>query len=244
MRRVLLFCCTLLLAACGAQSDIKGADLLEAARINTQLGIDYMRKGQMDMALDKLKRAVDQDPNLAIAHSSLAFVYSRHGENELAEKEYRKALSLDSENASVRNNFGVFLCGQGKIAEAERYFLEAAQDKRYATPEAAWTNAGVCLRKSDPDKAERYFRAALEINREFPDALSQMAWLSYQKHDYWRARAFVQRYELVGQTTPETLWIGALTERQLGDNAAADKYEKRLKTEFPESEEAAKLLKK
>ena len=36
------------------------ADYTEAARINTQLGIDYMRKGETDRALSKLQRAVEQ----------------------------------------------------------------------------------------------------------------------------------------------------------------------------------------
>lgn len=223
-----------LLSACSASSDIKGANLAEAARINTQLGIDYMRKGQNNLALEKLKRAVEQDPEYAIAQSSLAFVYSRNGDAKLAERHYRKALALDAQNPAARNNFGVFLCGIGRTAEAEQLFAEAAQDRRYATPEAAWTNAGVCVRKSDPEKAERYFRAALELNKEFPDALAAMAGLSYQNQDYWRARAFIQRFERAGTHNAETLHIAAATETALGDRTAAQKYEQRLKREYPE----------
>ena len=241
-----LFLSALLLGACAAdqsKSDIKGANPTEAARINTQLGIDYFRRGELDSALLKLKRAISEDPNLPLAHSSLALVYSRLGENEQAEKEYRKALSLEQQNPEARNNFGVFLCAQGKLAEADRYFLDAAQDPHYTTPEAAWTNAGVCLRKTDPDKAEKYFRNALAANREFPDALANMAWLTFQKDDWWRTRAFIQRFELVGQPTAEILWLGAQTERKLGAIAVAKSYEQKLRTEFPESEEAAKLPK-
>jgi type IV pilus assembly protein PilF len=238
-----VFCVALCLSACGGNSDVKSANLAEAARINTQLGIDYMRKGEMDLAEEKLKRAIEDDPGMAQAHSTLAYVYSRRGDSVLAEKEYRKALSLDSENPSARNNFGVFLCGQGKLDEAEGYFLGAAKDPHYTTPEAAWTNAGVCLRKADMDKAERYFRAALEINHDFPDALANMAWISCKKKDWWRASAFLQRYEQVGAATPESLWVGAQTTSNLGDKAAANKYIKRLKTEFPESDEAGQVSK-
>lgn len=226
----------------GAQIPKAQTNLAEAARLNTQMGIDYMRKGEDEIALQKLKRALDQEPKFALAHSTIAVLYARRGETELAEQHYRRALSLDAQNASARNNFGVFLCGQGKTAEAEKYFLLAAKDRSYATPEAAWTNAGVCARRvPDLDKAETYFREALKLNEKFSDALAQMAWLSFQKRDYWRTRAFLQRYEVVGRPTPETLWIGARTEAALGDTVAARGYEAKLRKEFPESDEARRL---
>lgn len=231
------------LAACSVRSDIKGANLQEAARINTQMGVDYYSRGDNDLALEKLKRATEQDPKLVGAHASLALVYVALGNDKLAEKSYRKALSLDSDNGDVENNFGVFLCARNRASEAERYFVAAAQSKKYATPAAAWTNAGVCFRTLDPERSERYFRAALEINPAFPDALANMAWLMYQKRDYWRARAFLQRYELASKLNAEMLGIGLQIERELGDTAAIQRYERRLRSEFPQSEQAVKLLK-
>jgi len=216
-------------------------DYAEAARLNTQLGIDYARQGQDDLALEKLKRALDQDPRLADAHSTIAFVYARRGDDELADRHYRRALDL-TPDALVKNNYGVFLCAHQRADEAARYFREAAQDKAYRTPEVALTNAGVCARKKpDLDGAERDFRAALQINPGFADALAQMAWLTYQRKDYLRSRAFLQRYQQVGAPTPETLLIGALTEHALGDTVAARAYEQRLRKEFPESEESGNL---
>jgi len=218
-------------------------NLKEAARLNMHLGVDYMRKGELEIALEKLKRAIEQDPDLAPAHSSIAFVYARKGDNERAEAHYREALDLNSEDPSTMNNFGVFLCGMGELKEAEKLFLEAARTSDYPTPEAAWTNAGVCARKKpDLDKAETYFREALAVNPQFPDALAQMAWITYQKKDYLRARAFLQRYESGSKPTAETLWVGARTERALGDRVAALSYERRLKTQFPESPETYDLM--
>lgn len=243
MKRALLAVFVLALAACGGgvKSDVKGANPQEAARINTQMGIDYYSRGDADLALEKLKRAVQQDPNLVIAHSTLALVYVALGNDKLAEKSYRKALSLDSDNGDVDNNFGVFLCARNRALEAEKYFTAAAQSRKYATPAAAWTNAGVCLRDIEPERSERYFRAALEINPNFADALANMAWISFKKQDWWRTRAFLQRYELTAKPNADMLWLGVQTERQLGDAAAAARYERRLKSDFPQSEQAAKL---
>jgi type IV pilus assembly protein PilF len=242
MRRLAAAFLVLLLAACvsgGPKSNKQ-----EASRINTQLGIDYARNGQLQLAEEKLQRALEQDASNALTYAALAFVYQQRGEAALAERNYRRSLSLNPDDSQVRNNFGAFLCGRGKSAEGVEYFLQAVRDRRYATPEVAWTNAGVCFRTQDPDKAEGYLREALRINPGFPDALAQMIELSVQKQDYLRARAFVQRYEQTGApASPQVLWQAAQAEAALGDWDAARKYQIRLKREFPDSEEAAMMLK-
>lgn len=120
--------------------------------------------------------------------------------------------------------------------------LEAVRDRDYGTPEAAWTNAGVCSRQNkDDETADEDFRKALQINPDFPDALAQLADMAYGKGDYLRARAFVQRYMATGQSTPPVLWIGLMTERKLGALDAARQYEKRLKRDYPDSKEAITL---
>jgi type IV pilus assembly protein PilF len=232
-----------ILGACSTDPSLPaGKAARDAARINLQMGVDYARKNEYGLAIDKLERAIKEDPELAQAYSTIAYVYANLGQPAQAESHYRKALALDSDDANAYNNFGVFLCANGKATEAQRYFVQAANNKSYPTPAAAWTNAGVCARRqSDLEAAERYFREALQVNPQFPDALAQMAWLTYQKKDYLRSRAFLQRYENVAQPTAETLWIGTMNERRLGDLDASRNYESRLKREFPESDQAANL---
>lgn len=226
----------------GAFVTEQGPDLAEASRLNTQLGLDYMRRGVNDRALEKLQRALEQDPRNAEAHTAMALLQSRRGDPGEAEKHYRKAMALGGDDPSIRNNFGVFLCANGDPREAERYLVEAAQDPDYPTPQAAWTNAGACaMRLPDLEKSERYLRRALDIDQQFPDALAQMAKLSIEQKQYLKARAFLQRYELVGPPSAFTLWMGAQTEAALGDRAAASRYESRLRAEFPDSPETGQL---
>jgi type IV pilus assembly protein PilF len=221
------------------------SDMKEAARLNTQLGIDYMRKGQMELALEKLRRALEQDSNLAMAHSSIALVYQRRGDIEEAEEHYREALDLNSNDPGTLNNFGVFLCGQNKVEDAEKIFLKAAKNRDNPLPADAWANAGVCVRKDKElgSRAEGYFREALQIDPRHPNALVQMAQITFDKKDYLRARAFLQRYEGVAQVTPQTLLLGVRTERALGDMSAARGYERRLRTQFPEAQENYEIQK-
>jgi type IV pilus assembly protein PilF len=238
----------LLLAGCvtvtenGSLPPRAEADLVEAARINTALGVDYARKGRFDVALDKLNRAIEQNPAHAPAHAALAFVHTQQGEYTKAEKSYTRALQLAPDDPATRNNFGVFLCSQKRYADAETVLLQAARNPRYSERETALTNAGVCARRiPDLDKAEGYFREALKLRPEFPEALAQLVGITLERRDYLRARAFVQRYEKVGPVTPETLWIAASAETALGDAAAAQTYAERLHKQFPESKESQSL---
>ena len=238
MKRALTLLLGLAIASCANSppSDTgDGANLKEAARINTQLGLDYMRKGELVLSEEKLKRAISEDSKYALAHSALGILYSRRGRDDDAEREFKEAVSLDASNPDSLNNYGSFLCSKGKVEQAEALFVKAAKNPDYPKPELAWTNAGVCVQSKDVDKAEQYYREALKANDKFPDALAQFAALSYQKGEYLRARAFLQRYEAVGTATPNTLWLRAKTETALGDDTTARMYQQRLKTQFPEA---------
>ena len=237
--------CALLLAGCVTESvtDDRQAkpgysevkpNLSEAARANTQLGIEYTRKGQYTLALEKLLRALDQDDSYAPTHAAIALLYARRGENDAAERHYRRALSLDPRDTAARNNFAIFLCAQGKTEEAIPTFEALARDRSHDSPADTWENAGVCaLRSGAPERAEGYFREALNINPGAPAALLQMAHLSAQKQDWLRVRAFLQRRERTTAQTAESLRLAAQAERQLGDALAADRYEQQLRRDFP-----------
>ncbi|MES0874376.1 type IV pilus biogenesis/stability protein PilW [Sinimarinibacterium thermocellulolyticum] len=233
MRTTAILLFTTLLGACGG---LPSREAQDAARINTQLGLSYIQRGQFEVALDKLKRAIKQDPQFADAHAGIAYVYQRLGDPQRAEHHYRKALGLSPDDPALKNNFGVFLCSRDRSLEAERYFLEAARDSRYPTPAAALTNAGRCLLALQPEQAEKHLRKALQIDPGYREALGLMAQLSFQQGDYLRTRAFLQRFDLSSGATPYLLYIAARAEAALGDRAAAAAYEQRLRREFPDSE--------
>lgn len=215
----------------------------DAAVYNLQLGMTYMQQGHLDLAKDKLERALEQDPENPEVHIAMAILMYRIGEPKEADKHYRTAIRLDPDNAGAINNYGVFLCQEGRFEEAEEHFQRAARDPLYRTPEAAWTNAGVCARREgDNQKAEGYLRMALGINPRFAEALSQMAELSLAEGNYLPARAFVQRYLESAPGTPQILWVAVQTERELGNKEEAQEFAQRLKREFPTSVETRLLL--
>ena len=72
---ILLLLALLSLAACSSSPKQSDDDMRSAAETNTALGRQYMDRGQYEVSLEKLKRAVAYDKTYAPAHSMLAILY-------------------------------------------------------------------------------------------------------------------------------------------------------------------------
>jgi len=242
---VISLICAGLLAGCvtvGAENYGAEENPERAAEYNTRLGVGYMQQGRRDLALAKLEKALEQESDYAPAHSAIAVLYESMGEIALAREHYSEALDIEPDNPDAQNNYGTFLCRHGEYRKAEEYFRKAARNPRYATPEWAWTNAGICVAKiPDLASAELYYRQALDRNPRFTDALLKMAELSYQQKKYLPARGFLQRYAEYGQMTAEALYTGYLIETALHDKAAAMRYAARLRRDYPAAPQTQQL---
>lgn len=244
MKRTLLV--GLAFAACvGAWSPAsfaQGESKAEAARYNAQLGIAYMKEGKLEVARDKIERALEQNPRDAAVQTAAALLYERLRDEKRADKAYSAALRLDARNPEMQNNYAVFQCRRGQHAKGQKLFEQAAKNPLYRTPAVAYANAGVCARSAnDLPRAEEYFRQALSIQGTYPDALLQLADLSFTRGNGLQARAFLQRYFASAPATPDALALGVRVERALGDVAAANDYATRLKRDFPTSEQARQI---
>jgi type IV pilus assembly protein PilF len=235
----------LLLAGCaGSQSADEPSSARKAAEFNTSLGLEYMNRGQYEIALGKLKKAVREDPDYAPAHTVMAVLYERIGEDQLAGRHYREAFEADPGDGDVNNNYGQYLCKKGKADEAVEHFMKALDDPFYSSPMVALTNAGTCsMGQGDVAAAEDYLRRALQLEAQFPDALIAMAALKYGQKKYLSARAFLQRYEAAAAHGAASLLLGYRIENALGDKEAAAVYRRALDTDFPGSEQAAEIRK-
>ncbi len=214
----------------------------DAVTANINVGAEYMREGNYEKALEKLDRARAIDPGYYGTYNIYGLLYQRMGQNADAERNFRKALGLASNDPAVLNNFGQFLCNTERAAEAEKIFLQAAGNPLNQMPEVALTNAGICMQKSEQlVKAEEYYRKALELNRDLADALIRMAQISQEQGNALSARGFLQRYLANAKPTAQSLWLGIQIERELGDTNAVSSYVLMLKNNFPDSREAGLL---
>ncbi|MCB1742758.1 MAG: type IV pilus biogenesis/stability protein PilW, partial [Gammaproteobacteria bacterium] len=209
------------------------------AEVQTELGIGYLSRGQLDLAWKRLSRALELDPHYATAHFVMGLLQERLEQPEKAEASYRRAVELDPLNSAAQTNLGSFLCRTDRFDEGEWHNLLALKNSLYEKPEIAYTNAGLCAERAGRgDKAEEYFKAALQRNGQIPAALIGMTQASYDDGRYLNARAFLERYLATGREDPRALLLGMRIEKALGDNAASADYARRLKTQFPTSPEA------
>lgn len=242
VRLVLLLVLSLVTLSAHAGRESRADRGKEAAVANMNLGAGYLRQGRLDLAIERLQRALKQDPRLADAHSIIAIAYDQLGMVEEAEMHYRRATQLDANNSASANSYAVFLCRQNRFSDAEPFFKRAAENPTYATPEVALTNAGVCARNAGAaEKAGEYFRSALARKPTFPDALLNLMEMSYESGNYMQTRAFVQRFLESSTPTAPVLLMCVNVETQLKNPEAADKCAAKLRTGFQGSPELAQL---
>lgn len=217
-------------------------DATDAARIHTELGQQYMTNGDLKTAMEKLTKALQFDERYAPAHTVMAVLDERINRPEEAERHYRRAVALEPDKGGPNNNLGTFLCRIGKGSEAIGYFQKALKDPFYATPDVALTNQGICqLRINDRAGAEASLRKALQANPQNGEALLQLATVLYLNNDAFRARAFIQRFDALGQPSAVALKLGFDIETRLGNMDAAQNYRRRLQSQFPDSDQARAL---
>lgn len=228
------------LTGCGGKAREELAEKnAKRIEIYTSLAGQALAQNNLEAALSEAKRAIKVDPDNSQANDMMALVQARLRDDARAEKHFRRAIAADSRNSDAQNNFGVFLCERGRIDEAIPHFDAALENPLYRTPIRANLNAAQCLlKKADYQGADKYFRAALAVDPRSTVALYNLARLSFNRQDYLKTRAFLTRFFEVTKDSPEALLLAVKTERALGSNTAAADYKFRLRSKFPESDEA------
>lgn len=211
----------------------------QAAELNVQMGIGYLREGNLAIAKEKLDRAREEDSDAKDIHGATALLDERLGDEKGADKEYREQLKATPNDPSQLNNYAVFLCSHGHTDEGVRYFEKAATNPLYQTPWAAYTNAGVCLRAGhrDSDAAVRFSRA-LQSNPNYAEAVFQASDLDWTLHQYTNARLRIDLYMRNTGATPDLLLLGWRIAQSQNDAAGQQRYAARLTQEFPNSDQA------
>jgi type IV pilus assembly protein PilF len=233
------------LAACAAPSGgghvAPGKSPRQAAQVNEQLAIEYMRLGKLAIAREFAERAVGQDPDSANAQLTAGLVYERLEEVGKADHAFETASRLGRNDPAIQNNYAGYLCRRHRVSEGEALLVKVAKNPLYQTPEVAYLNAGVCLRGTNDLAAEGYLRQALQIRPTMPEALLQLGDLALAKGDAEQTALVVQRYLGANPSNPDILWLGVQAQRKLGDETMAADYTRRLQKEFPDSPQARAL---
>ncbi len=224
---------------CGCATTGSEESAATAGAANLQLGSAYLQQGNLPIAKDKLERAVKQAPRDPAVHGLLAMLYQRLGDDKRAETEHRAALALAPRDPEQLNNYAVFLCGAGRVDEGVSRFQEAARNRLYSTPWAAFTNAGVCLRGAQRDaEAEPLFMRALQVRPDYTEAAVQIAGLRLNHDRAAEGYRGIADFLKANPPSPELLLLGWRAARAQRDPVNAAQMAWRLQTEFPDSEQA------
>lgn len=213
-----------------------------AAAFNLQLGVTYLQQGNLVVAKDKLERALKQDPSSPAVHSSLGLLYERLGDPKRADAEHRRALARSPSDPDILNNYAVFLCRNGRVAEGVQRFEQAAANPLYRTPWAAYTNAGVCLRSAQRDaEAEQRFARALQVRPGNAEAVLQLADLELATQRGDAALKRVLDFLAMNGATPDLLLLGWRAAEAQQERGIALGLAQRLRSEFPDSPQVRQL---
>ncbi len=212
------------------------------ARIHTELAANYLEIRNLGVALEEAGIAQQADPTYGPAYSVAALVYLELKDDRMAEESFRQALRINARDSDANNNYGTFLCDRKREAEGVKHFLLAISDPLYRNPDRSFVNAGVCARRrGNMADAEAYFRSALKLQPNQIQALYQLADMSYAAERYTEARSLLGRLVPVAAGSPEILWLMLRTEHRLGGSNSLDSLAHQLRTNFPDSKEAALL---
>lgn len=142
-------------------------------------------------AEEELRRALQDDPNCARAHSALASVYFYQGRKELVRVEAEKALELRPEEHDAR----IWLSGyhglNGDYSTAEDHVKKVIEQDPLFWP--AWWMLGYFRRlQGDTTQASRALEKVLEQDPQNLYALQELALTHMDSGDLRRARATLE----------------------------------------------------
>ena len=209
-------------------------------QVNLDLGVGYLkrgRKGDLDIAIGKFKKAIAYSPHYALAHSMIANVYDKKGLFDDAEKHYKLSIKYNNNNPDILNNYANFLCQRGFYDKAINHYMKIVDNPQYELAGYAYENAGICSYKAKYIvQAEEYFRKSLSIDPKLTNSLYYLMIISKDNKQYMKARAFLQRIEGLFNPSPELLLAGYEIEKALGHNSQARQYLTNLQKNYPDSE--------
>ncbi len=216
----------------------------DIALTRISLGLGYLNIGNTSQAKLNLEKAKRFAPKLVQVHTAFAHYYDTVGEPEQAISAYEKALSLSSNDSDTLNNYGVFLCKQGRYQEAEKKILKAIAQPSYILVSQSYENLALCQLKADKfAKAELYLDKAISHSPSRASSLLHMVRLQYAKSDLKTAHLYLKRYEKATRRfSASALALAFKVFTKQRNNQTAKNYATMLVKMFPNSYEARQYL--
>ena len=218
-----------------------GVDHKKAALGRVQIALRLLEDGNATLAKDNLEVAFKFDPDCFDAKLAYAWYYQRVGETANAYRAYDDLVSDYSDKGDVFNNYGIFLCSEGKYPEAYQMYERAVVIPKYTRIAETLVNAGRCAYKQgDDNRAIKYVDRALQYNGNDAFTLAFRAELALGVGDLKKAREMMMRYSRYAPDDAYSLFTKLRIEEGSGHKDRAQYFGQKLLQEYPNSPEAQK----
>ena len=209
------------------------------ARIRLELATGYFEQGQTTIALDELKQSISADPNYAAAYNLRGLIYLRLNDFRFAEESFRKALSIEPQDATVMHNLGWSYCQEARYPQAQQLFAQALAVPQYRERAKTWRAQGLCqVRAGQREEGEQSQLKSHEFEPGNPVTAYNLALLMFQRGEFSGAQFYVRRLNNSELANEESLWLGIKVERRLDNRTAMQQLGAQLLKRYPQSRQA------
>ncbi len=167
----------LILSACTAPVHTPADfDTQQAAKARVELGLGYLNQQNPVQAKLNFDKALSYAPDYYLVHAALAYFYQLQGDGVQAENAYLTALKFDKKQGDVYNNYGAFLCAQGRFDNAYTQFQHALNTLNYYHQADTYENIALCaLSENNTALFQRYLDLLHKLSPVRAQALSVLA---------------------------------------------------------------------
>ena len=209
-----------------------------AVQSRVDAAMEYLRQGNTDGAIRHLRAAYEMDKRSAAVNNGLALAFQITGEKALAEQHYKSALRANRDMTAARNNYAVFLYGEGRYAEACRHMRRVIKDTLYEGRADAFHNLGQCeLRVGNVEEAEEAFTRSLALNRAHTGSMLELADINLSQGKYAQAMRYYQLFDSQSEQSARSLYVGIQLAEKFDEEDSRASYALALKNLYPHSEE-------
>ena len=235
---------TVLVTGCVTTTDSRfsrEADKQEALDNYVKLATAYIGQGNLERARHHLDRALKLDPDDPGARAAMGLVYNAESEPELAERNFKQAISEDPGYTRARVYYGAFLFGQNRMEDARDQFRAASRDTGYQDRGSVFFNLGMTQERLEA--AATSYRRAVELTRGDARSLLALSRVSVETGDFDDAARYYSRLISMMQRnqrlvhSPESLLTGIRIARYYSDEDQEASLALQLRNKFPESVE-------
>ncbi len=151
------------------------------------------------------EKAVELDPEFAIAYFYLSDVNSSLGNYDLVLEQLKKAKTL-SDKATEKEKLYIDARYASIVEKNSDQYHEILHDiiKKYPKEKRIWHRLGSYYREKDPQKAVEMFKKALDLDPNHGPVLNDLAYTYMHSEDYDKALEYFNKYATVspGEANP------------------------------------------